>query len=207
MKMFSLIFYFCLIYLDSTIISFSFVYPFYYLTNDKLIFQFVKDAEVQPLLIAGGGGGASARMTSSGTPTVTSANAQGLIDPWDSLENWKALVPNNDVDAGWYYILPPFFSFLIRSFEVLICSKIRPPYFALLSILVSFLGQINQSLRIFFSGISSSCLFPSLSFALFRIKKIVQEKEDSTRYLPLYRMPDMLHLQCTISKYYFFRLG
>ena len=92
--------------LKSTIISFSFVYPFYCLTNDKLIFQFVKDAEVQPLLIAGGGGGASARMTSSGTPTVTSANAQGLIDPWDSLENWKALVPNNDVDAGWYYYHP-----------------------------------------------------------------------------------------------------
>ena len=95
-----------------------------------MIFQFVKDSEVQPLLIAGGGGGASARMTSSGTPTVTSANAQGLIDPWDSLENWKALVPNNDVDAGWYFALSLF---SILSFEVLTCSKIRPPYLALLS--------------------------------------------------------------------------
>ena len=84
---------------------------------------------MQPLLIAGGGGGASARMTSSGTPTVTSANAQGLIDPWDSLENWKALVPNNDVDAG-----NTLFYFAILFFKVVLTfCKIRLPYLALLS--------------------------------------------------------------------------
>ena len=56
---------------------------------------------MQPLLIAGGGGGASARLPSTTkAPTLSAANAQGLIDPWDSLEKWKAFVPNNDVDAG-----------------------------------------------------------------------------------------------------------
>ena len=59
---------------------------------------------MQPLLIAGGGGGASARLPTASTkaPATLSkaANAQGLIDPWDSLEKWKAFVPNNDVDAG-----------------------------------------------------------------------------------------------------------
>ena len=57
---------------------------------------------MQPLLIAGGGGGASARLpsTTQAPATLSAANAQGLIDPWDSLEKWKAFVPNNDVDAG-----------------------------------------------------------------------------------------------------------
>ena len=54
---------------------------------------------MQPILIAAGGGGASARIPSTEAPNV-SANAQGLIDPWASLENWKALVPNSDIDAG-----------------------------------------------------------------------------------------------------------
>lgn len=62
---------------------------------------------MQPLLIAGGGGGASARLPTASTKAPAgstlskgASNAQGLIDPWDSLEKWKAFVPNNDVDAG-----------------------------------------------------------------------------------------------------------
>ena len=50
---------------------------------------------MQPLLIAAGGGG------SSSAPSATrSPDAQGLIDPWDTLESWKSRVSMEDKDAG-----------------------------------------------------------------------------------------------------------
>jgi len=50
---------------------------------------------VQPLLIAAGGGGSSSAPSPNRSP-----DAQGLIDPWDTLESWKNHVSTEDKDAG-----------------------------------------------------------------------------------------------------------
>jgi hypothetical protein len=60
-------------------------------------FQLVKQGEiVQPILIAAGGGGSSSLF---GGPSV-SPDAQGLINPWESLNMWQELVSKQDTDAG-----------------------------------------------------------------------------------------------------------
>ena len=48
-----------------------------------------------PILIAAGGGGSSSTVGSSLSP-----DGQGLINPWDSLIKWQALVTKEDTDAG-----------------------------------------------------------------------------------------------------------
>ena len=59
-------------------------------------FQLLNGGEiVQPLLIAAGGGGSSSAPSPNRSP-----DAQGLIDPWDTLESWKNHVSTEDKDAG-----------------------------------------------------------------------------------------------------------
>ena len=50
---------------------------------------------MQPILIAAGGGGSSSTVGSRVSP-----DAQGLINPWDTLSMWQALVTKEDTDAG-----------------------------------------------------------------------------------------------------------
>ena len=50
---------------------------------------------MQPILVAAGGGGGSAVLGPSLSP-----DAQGLVNPWDTMEHWRALVTKEDVDAG-----------------------------------------------------------------------------------------------------------
>ena len=50
---------------------------------------------MQPLLIAAGGGGSSSLLGHNRPP-----DAQGLINPWQTLEDWQNLISLEDIDAG-----------------------------------------------------------------------------------------------------------
>ena len=81
----------------------------YILSTFFLIFQLLQGGEiVQPILIAAGGGGSSSFEATGAASTAStgshsgSPDARGLINPWETLNNWQNLVATQDTDAGKY---------------------------------------------------------------------------------------------------------
>ena len=53
---------------------------------------------MQPILIAAGGGGSSSRLGGMGHSMPP--DGRGLINPRDTLNEWRKLVSKEDIDAG-----------------------------------------------------------------------------------------------------------